>query len=134
MTNFTPEMIEKAKAAKTAEELLVLAKENNVELTEEEAKAYFVQLNPNLGELTDEELDNVAGGGCGDDQYQIKHGDRVQMRQEYSNNCPICKGRTGIYVSEGSYWSVKCDKENCTGYVVRSYPQKSDPHRTVYKI
>lgn len=64
MTNFTPEMIEKAKAAKSAEELLALAKESNVEITAEEANTYFAQLNPKSGELSDDELDNVAGGGC----------------------------------------------------------------------
>ena len=53
-----------AKAAKSPEELLALAKENNVELTEESAKAYFDQLHPQTGELSDDELDNVAGGGC----------------------------------------------------------------------
>ena len=37
MKNLTPEMIEKAKAAKSAEELLALAKENNVEMTDDEA-------------------------------------------------------------------------------------------------
>lgn len=61
---FTPEMIEKAKAAKTAEELMALAKENNIEMTEEEAKTYFAQLHPASGELSDDDLDNVAGGGC----------------------------------------------------------------------
>ena len=58
------EMIAKAKEAKSVEELLALAKANNVELTEEEAKAYFAQLNPKSGELDDDELDAVAGGGC----------------------------------------------------------------------
>ena len=64
MTNLTPEMIEKAKAVNSAEELLVLAKENNVEMTEDEAKTYFAQLNPKSGELDDDDLDNVAGGAC----------------------------------------------------------------------
>ena len=41
MKNLTPEMIEKAKAAKSAEELLALAKENNVEMTADEAKIYY---------------------------------------------------------------------------------------------
>ena len=59
---FTPELIEKAKSAKTPEELLALAKENGIEMTAESAKAYFEQLNPKTGELADEELDNVAGG------------------------------------------------------------------------
>ena len=45
------------------EELLTLAKENGMELTEEKAAEYFAQLNKS-GELSDEELDNVAGGGC----------------------------------------------------------------------
>ena len=38
---FTPELIEKAKSAKSPEELFALAKENGVELTEESAAAYF---------------------------------------------------------------------------------------------
>ena len=58
------ELIAKAKHAKNPEELLALAKENGVELTEESAKSYFNQLNPKTGELADDELDNVAGGGC----------------------------------------------------------------------
>ena len=51
MKNFTAEMIEKAKAAKNAEELLIIAKENNVEMTAYEAKTLFEQMNPKSGEL-----------------------------------------------------------------------------------
>ena len=58
------EMIAKAKEAKSVEELITLAKENGVELTEEDAKAYFEQLNVKKGELSDDELDVVSGGGC----------------------------------------------------------------------
>ena len=65
MMRFTNEMIEKAKTAKTAEELLAMAKSENIELTEEEAAKVFEELNKS-GELSDEELDNAAGGGCGD--------------------------------------------------------------------
>ena len=61
MKNLTPELIAKAKAAKSAEELLALAKENNVEMTEEQAKIYFEQLNAN-GTVSDDELELVAGG------------------------------------------------------------------------
>ena len=58
------ELIAKAKGTKTPEELTALAKESSIDLTEEEAKAYFEQLHPKTGELSDDELDNVAGGGC----------------------------------------------------------------------
>ena len=61
MKNLTPEIIEKAMAAKTAEELAEIIKSNNVELTEEESKACFAQLNEN-GAVSDDELDAVAGG------------------------------------------------------------------------
>ena len=62
---FTHELLEKAKLAKSAEELIALAKENGTEMTEESAKAYFAQLHK-TGELGDDELDSVSGGGkCG---------------------------------------------------------------------
>ena len=58
------EMIAKAKEAKSVGELIALAKENGIELNEEDAKAYFEQLNVKKGELSDDELDVVSGGGC----------------------------------------------------------------------
>ena len=116
------ELFEKAKEAKSAEELLSLAKENGMELTEEEAVAYFAQLNKS-GELSDEELDNVAGGGChkkdgrlivtvwtscdefvcvkcgqknGGDHFHIIDG----YRTNYMQQCQFCK-----YMSyEGGLW------------------------------
>ena len=60
----TKELVAKAKEAKTPEELMALAKENGIGLTEEETKAYFDRLHPQTGELSDSELDNVSGG-CG---------------------------------------------------------------------
>ena len=67
MKNLTPELIAKAKTVKSAEELLELAKENKVELTETEANTYFAQLGAN-GAVTDNELESVSGGfNCGDE-------------------------------------------------------------------
>ena len=60
MKNLTPEMIEKLKAAKSAEELVELAKANGIEMTADEAEACFEQLN---GALDDDALGEVAGGG-----------------------------------------------------------------------
>ena len=58
------ELFEKARGTNSPEELLALAKENGYPLDEDGAKAYFEKIHK-LGELPDDELDNVAGGGCG---------------------------------------------------------------------
>ena len=77
------ELLEKAKAAKTVEELLDMARNENIDITEDEAAKIFSDLHKS-GELSDEELDNVAGGGCGEpdggasgDTPKYKVGDKV---------------------------------------------------------
>ena len=72
------ELLEKAKTAKTAEELLAMAKAEKIELTEEEATKAFAELNKN-GELSDEELDNVAGG-CEGRTPKFSVNDRVSHK------------------------------------------------------
>ena len=59
---FTPEQPAKAKAAKSAEELLALAKENGMEMTEEESAKYFTEWHKE-GELSDDELSRVSAAG-----------------------------------------------------------------------
>ena len=54
------EIVEKAKAAESAEELLEIAKENGINMTADEAKTNFEQLNANS--LDDDLLEGVAGG------------------------------------------------------------------------
>ena len=76
---FSKELIEKAKTAKSAEELLAIAKAENIELTEEQAAKAFAELSKN-GELSDEELDNVAGGGCGGRTPKFSVNDRVSHK------------------------------------------------------
>ena len=61
LNSLTKEQIEKAMACETPEELIALAKEEGVELTLEQAKAYFEELE-NV-ELDEKALDKVAGGG-----------------------------------------------------------------------
>ena len=77
--NFTNEQIAKAKQAKTVEELLAIAKENGFELTEEQAKKYFAELNKQ-GELSDEELEAVAGGS----KWSIIG------TSSFESECPFC--------------------------------------------
>ena len=62
--DLTKELVAKAKEAKTSEELMALAKEAGIDMTEESAALAFEQLNSKTGELSDSELDNVSGG-CG---------------------------------------------------------------------
>ena len=71
MKNFAPALIEKAKMTKSAEELLALAKENQFELAPEEAAMVYNQLNQKSGEVSDEELDSVAGGACHTDGHTV---------------------------------------------------------------
>ena len=54
------ELIAKLKEAKSVDELLALAKENGVDIAPEKAKELFEQLSG--GELSDDALDEVAGG------------------------------------------------------------------------
>ena len=103
MKNLKPEMIEKAKEAKSAEELLELAKENNVEMTADEAATYFAQLNPKSGELDDDDLDNVAGGACARTEQARDAQDAVS-----SMPCPRC-GAVGD-------WAVLHKLKDCTDF------------------
>ena len=73
--NVSKELLEKAKAAKSAEELLALAKNEGIELTAEQAAKAFAELNK-TGEVSDEELDNVSGG-CGGRPPKFSVNDRV---------------------------------------------------------
>ena len=79
------ELVNKARKAKSVEELLALAKKNGIELTDEQAKEYFAQLNPTKGELSDDELEDVAGGGCfGEEERYCPNG---QTRLELRASC-----------------------------------------------
>ena len=92
MKNLTPELITKAKTAKSAEELLEIAKANGVELTAEEAKTYFEQLHVNSA-VSDDELDIVAGGsegGCGTDEEEEEETEKQQPAHGERYQCPHC--------------------------------------------
>lgn len=65
------ELLEKAKQANSPEELLEFAKEVDYPLDENGAKAYFERIH-SFGELSEEELDSVSGGGCNWDD--LPHG------------------------------------------------------------
>lgn len=64
MALFSVKIIEKIKKAENVEELILLAKESGIELTTEQAAEQFSKLHSEQRELSDDELDNVAGGAC----------------------------------------------------------------------
>ena len=95
----TKELIEKAKTANTAEELLEMAKAENIELSAEEAESAFTKLHK-TGELSDEELDNVAGG-CGGEEItepKYKEGDLVWISGGFA--CYTCGRYRAFKVTE----------------------------------
>ncbi len=137
----TNEMIEKAKECKSAEELLALAKENGIEMTAEEAAEKFTALN-NMGELSDDELENAAGGGCTIDGIARKDvfpevGQVFTTRLLYQERQVACSKCGSIYFrctsidpSAGTMYST-CT--NC-GAVRESFYKKtvSEEHTIVY--
>ena len=55
------ELLEKLKAAKSVEELVEMAKANGAEIAPDKAEELFAKLNAQ-GELSDEDLEKIAGG------------------------------------------------------------------------
>lgn len=95
------ELFLKAKAAKSEEALILIAKECGIDLTEESARAYFDQLHKN-GELADEELENVSGGGCQHDgKLVVTHFHRCENWA-----CPDC-----TYEAHGNYARHRCPRD-----------------------
>ena len=107
MAEFDKELLEKAKQANSSEELLALAKENNVELTQEQAVAYFEQMNKS-GVLSDDELDNVAGGTCYNDGRPVV---------TIANCCELWTcGTCGEVVGKGDYHKCPRNWGSFTAY------------------
>lgn len=102
MNEFNNELLEKAKSAKSPEEVLAIAKENNIKLTEEMAKNLYGKMHK-TGELSDDELNNVAGGGCG--KYR-----EVTPGDDHGYVCPNC-GASGdkiIFFNSGECCCCNC--------------------------
>lgn len=82
MININAEMVKKAKTAKSADELLKIAKENGINLTFDEANTYFAQLNSTSDELSDDELVNVSGG-CNNSSGKEEDNDDYEDKNQW---------------------------------------------------
>ena len=104
------EIISKAREAESAEELLAMAKENDIELTGEQAKEYYDRLHAS-GELADDELDSVSGG-C----------DKIGL----GNVCPKCGSRDYYGTDEYYFWTYR-------GMPMKKYYKQCKDCGTKYK-
>jgi hypothetical protein len=77
-------LVEKAKEAKSAKELAVMAHQEGIELSDAEADRYYADLHTSEHELTNEELNNVAGGAC--DETKQEKEDKYE-RHQASDTC-----------------------------------------------
>ena len=112
--NISKELLEKARTAKTAEKLLAMAKAENIKLTQEDAVKAFAEFNK-TGEISDEELDNVAGG-CGDPETPGEPKFNVGDQVYYLVTKPV--GPRAFPVQEKVFSTVtRVDKGADGGYV-----------------
>ena len=79
----TSEMLEKAKTVEPVEELIRLATEKEVEASEEQIRKFY-EMNHKSGELSDDELNNVAGGWCYNDGRPV-----ITVGEQ--RDCFVCK-------------------------------------------
>lgn len=116
----TEELMKKAKEAKSVEELIALLKDNGIELSKEKAEEVYGKLHCN-GEIPEDEIDLVAGGGCNDPSAPSFQGTWVSG-YELSSSCPICHNNcwaeTG-FIGNGprNYQCMVCYTRKRNGYV-----------------
>ena len=116
--NFTAEQLKKINEAKTAEELIALAKAEGIEISEEEIKAKFAEMH-NEGEIADDELDNVAGGGCAYRECLVDNGQYMRIRKKttqeefdvYAKGCDL----------SGSYLDLMDENGNVVERIYGNY-------------
>ena len=109
--NISKELLEKARTANSAEELLAMAKAENLNLTEEEASKAFAEFNK-TGELSDEELDNVSGG-CKGRTPKFSVNDRVSHKG--SDGKAVYGTVVLIIPVESDYWYLVVDDGDIMG-------------------
>lgn len=116
---FSKELIEKAKNAKSIDEIKEIAKENNLEINDKEAQIVFNKFHSN-GELSEEELDNVAGGQCVPESSGLtpkyKVGDEVIYVNCPTVSCTVVKVDPTRYECTVWFHKVYFFNYQCRGY------------------
>lgn len=94
----------KASEMKSKEELFSFIKEQGINIQENDIDAIWNRLHPVEKELSEDELDVISGGGCGN------------SLDSSNPKCPSCHGELRCYTSNqiagyDMYECVKCGKE-----------------------
>ncbi len=112
--NIDAALIEKAGKAESVEDLMRIAEENSIHLEKETAELYYEKLNPPLGELSDDEIASVTGGGCGGGKldtglnFNAGSDELYTGRKIYLKNEGHCRGASSNYRP-----SLFCLKPGC---------------------
>lgn len=114
--NITKELMELAKSAQSAEELLQIAKAENLELTEKQAAEYFQELH-RFGELADDELYHVSGG-CRSGEPKFQYNDVVRV---FAVNRFVQGQIVDYSPSSASGWKYLVYMEECDAF--RTFPE-----------
>ena len=99
------ELLAKAKEAKDEKELYEMAKKEGIDLTEDSVKSLYKRLHSE-GELSDDDLDSVSGGGC---QTKINN-------HNFTVVSSACNCFTGKYREAGYNERNRYDNEGYRGY------------------
>lgn len=131
MENITKEQMEMARKANSKKEILSLAKEEGYDISDYEADKIFEYLNKH-GELSEEELNDVTGGGCNDGGSTPKftlNQTVYMMISGYSRKCHVTwvsssKKKYGIIFKDNTWaYNIVCDEEPYVGLEKKDVPE-----------
>lgn len=129
--NITKEQMEMAKNATSKEEILSFAKKEGFDITVEDAAKIFDYLHQH-GELDEEELDAVTGGGCNDGGATPKFSLNQMVYMVisgYARKCHVTwvsssKKKYGIIFKDNTWaYNIICDEEPYKGLEKNDVPE-----------
>lgn len=110
MDKISKKVLELAKKTKSAEEIKDIAKANGYEIEDKEANCIFEYLHKN-GELTEDDLNNVSGGGCHDSGDNPKYSVGQEVYYENGLGCWLQCVITSVSSTKQSFGVIFKDHE-----------------------
>lgn len=131
MENFTKEQLEKVKSAKSKEEILSYAKEQGFDISDSEAGKIYEYFNSH-GELSEDELNSISGGGCNDGGATPKFAVNSTVyivissyaRKSHVAGVSSTKKKFGLIFKDNTWsYCVVCDEDPYKGLVKNDVPE-----------